>query len=112
MYNRPVFPNEYRMVSFATLFILIIGIVFYHKVEHFSWINALYFCVITLATVGYGDITPKTDIGKLFTVFYVITGIGILAAFINSLLKRAYSRREKKLQEMNKREKKGKARTS
>lgn len=38
--------------------------------------------VVTLATVGYGDFTPKTDAGKLFTVLYVLIGVGILLSFV------------------------------
>ena len=34
--------------------------------EEMSFVNALYFCFVTLTTVGYGDLEPKTDIGKLF----------------------------------------------
>jgi voltage-gated potassium channel len=37
------------------------------------------------ATVGYGDLVPETDLGKLFTVVYVLAGIGILVAFFTAL---------------------------
>lgn len=54
-----------------------IATVFYHWIEQWSWIDAFYFSVITIATVGYGDFSPKTDVGKLFTVFYILLGIGL-----------------------------------
>jgi hypothetical protein len=41
-------------------------------------VDALYFSVVTLTTVGYGDFAPQTDLGKLFTAVYVRLGIGIL----------------------------------
>lgn len=93
--------NTYRLITFAALFMLLLGTVFYHLVEKLSWLNAWYFSVITLATVGYGDITPKTDIGKLFTTFYVLIGIGIIVVFTSTLVKRAGARREKKINERN-----------
>jgi voltage-gated potassium channel Kch len=64
------------------------GTVFYHFVEKFSWVNAWYFCVVTLSTVGYGDIVPRTDIGKLFTTFYIIIGVGIITAFFSATVRR------------------------
>lgn len=56
------------------------GATFYHYVEGWEWLDSFYFTVITLTTIGYGDFTPKTDVGKLFTMVYVfILGLGILS---------------------------------
>lgn len=81
-----------RIIVFATGVILI-GATFYHFVEKLSWVDSIYFTVITLATVGYGDITPVTVAGKIFTIFYVITGVGIFIALANALIKRAQTKR-------------------
>ena len=70
-----------------------VGVVFYHLVESMTWIDAFYFSVITLTTVGYGDIAPQTDAGKLFTVLYVVAGIGIIAVFARLLLENTIHRR-------------------
>jgi voltage-gated potassium channel len=45
-----------------------------------------YFSVVTLARVGYGDFTPKTAEGKVFTIFYIIFGIGAFLAFVNTIM--------------------------
>lgn len=50
--------------------------------------DALNFCVVTLATVGYGDITPTTPMARLFTIFYVLIGINFFIAFVNLLAKK------------------------
>ena len=50
---------------------------FYHLIEKWRYIDSLYFAAATMTTVGYGDITPKTDIGKLFTIVYVFAGVAI-----------------------------------
>lgn len=58
-------------------------------VEGWRWIDALYFSVTTLATVGLGDLAPQTDAGKLFTVMYILTGVGLLVSFLNFMAERA-----------------------
>ena len=65
--------------------LITVGTVFYRRVEDLSWIDSLYFCVITLATVGYGDISPATTAGKIFTMFYVVIGIGIFVALVTQI---------------------------
>lgn len=90
----------FGLVAALALGVLTTGTVFYHFVEKLSWLDAYYFSVITLATVGYGDIVPKTDVGKIFTTFYVLMGIGIIGLFANLLIRRAAintkERREKR----------------
>lgn len=65
--------------------VLLIGVFVYHWLEGWSYLDALYFCVISLATIGYGDLTPTTDIAKVFTIIYVINGIGILLALFDRI---------------------------
>ena len=77
--------KKYQKIILATVSIITIGSIVYHYIEGWSWIDSIYFSAITLTTVGYGDFSPQTDIGKIFTVFYVITGIGLMFSFINSL---------------------------
>lgn len=88
--------RQLRAAAAVALTVLTIGAVFYHYVEKLNWLDAFYFCTITLATVGYGDIVPHTDAGKLFTIFYVIVGVGIIATFANLILKSAVVKRELK----------------
>lgn len=70
----------YRRLTFAAFMIFVFlvgGATFYHNIEGWKMLDALYFSSYTLTTVGYGDFTPKTDLGKMFTIFYVFSGVGV-----------------------------------
>jgi voltage-gated potassium channel Kch len=77
---------SFRGLLLFVVVLIFSGAIFYHRVEGWSYLNAVYFCVVTLATVGYGDYTPKTDIGKVFTIFYIIFGIGSFVVFVNAII--------------------------
>ncbi len=65
-----------------------LGTVVYRYLEDWGWVDSLYFSVITLTSVGYGDLAPSTSGSKLFTVFYILTGLSLLGASLNEIMKR------------------------
>ena len=65
--------------------LLLTGTLFYWRFEDWSIIQSLYFCVVTLTTVGFGDFSPTSDGTQLFTIFYILTGLGILVALLASV---------------------------
>ena len=79
---------EQRGPLLLALSLLIVGTVFYMLVEGWSVVDSVYFCTMSLATVGYGDVVPHTDAGKIFTVVYVLSGIGILVSLFTTLTAR------------------------
>jgi len=81
----------------ALVIMIVIGTVCYHFLEHWSWITSLYFVVATLATVGYGDVHPTNDVTRLFTVVFILVGVGIAAAAITTIGSRYITRRELKV---------------
>lgn len=85
--------HQFALAGVAAVSLLSIGAIFFHFVEHLKWIDAFYFCTVTLTTVGYGDIVPHSDLEKLFIIFYVIIGIGIIATFANLMIKNATLKR-------------------
>ncbi|TQD80967.1 hypothetical protein C1H46_033482 [Malus baccata] len=49
-------------------------------------VDALYFIVVTLCTIGYGDIVPDTTGTKLFTCFFILVGFGFIDILLNGLV--------------------------
>ena len=61
-----------------------------------SMLDAVWWTVATVTTVGYGDIVLVTDTGKIVAIFFRFSGIGILAIFISILGTQFYKRRFEK----------------
>ena len=77
--------KEYRNLLQVTSLFILMGTIVYHYLEGWSWIDSAYFSIITLTTIGYGDFSPQTNAGKLFTIFYILIGIGVILGFINTV---------------------------
>ena len=80
---------ETRGPLFAAFALIVTGTIFYQIIEKWTFVDALYFSVTTLTTVGFGNPAPSTDLGKIFTVFFVISGVGMFLAVINAIGKAA-----------------------
>jgi hypothetical protein len=76
---------EARGALRSAVLLLVTGVFFYSAVEHWTVVDSLYFCVTTLTTVGFGSPAPTTDAGKLFTVLFVLSGVGMFLAVINGI---------------------------
>jgi hypothetical protein len=85
LYREMAKQPETRALMLVAGLVFFVGVVFYVNVERWSVVDAIYFCVVTLGTVGYGDITPTTEAGKLFTVIYIIVGLGVIGGFFATL---------------------------
>lgn len=78
----------YRLLLLAVILLLTFGTFFYHFVEKWSYLNSYFFSVVTLTTVGYGDLVPQTHIGRFVTTLYIFVGIGIIATFAQTVVKK------------------------
>lgn len=65
--------------------LVVSGTLFYWRVEDWTIVESLYFSVVTLTTVGFGDFAPTSDAGQIFTIFYILTGIGVFVALLASV---------------------------
>ncbi|MGI9585748.1 MAG: potassium channel family protein, partial [Acidimicrobiia bacterium] len=70
-----------------------VGTVVYRILEDWSWVDSVYFSVIAVTTIGFGDLTPSSDASKIFTIVYVLLGIAIITTYLNARMKRVSARR-------------------
>ncbi|HBD4337259.1 TPA: two pore domain potassium channel family protein [Enterococcus faecalis] len=79
--------EDTRALFFLLATMLLSGTIFYSTVEKLSPLDSLYLSFMTLTTIGYGDVHPVTDLGKIFTMVYATVGLGIMAMFISVVAK-------------------------
>jgi hypothetical protein len=73
-----LFNPRARPAFIYALVMIGIGAALYHWLEGWSWLDATYFVVITLTTIGYGDFAPTQPITKVITIIYALNGVILL----------------------------------
>lgn len=92
---------KFRLRIFILLLfiIIIVGTFGFMFIESLSPADALYFSIVTITTVGYGDIHPATQAGKILAVVLIITGVGSFLGVVANATEILLDKREKKIRE-------------
>jgi voltage-gated potassium channel len=90
-------PIRFRLTINLIIFlaVLVVGTIAFMLVENRSIIDAFYYIIVTMATVGYGDIVPATSAGKIIAILLIVTGVGTFLGVIANATELMLSRREK-----------------
>jgi len=80
---KKIFHSKIYVAVLLLLAVFIAGVFGYKYISNYTWIDAFYMTVITVTTVGFGEVVPLDDVDKLFTSFLILSSIFILAYAIS-----------------------------
>lgn len=86
--------KRYRYLIYATSSVLLIGVLGFRLIEHWRWIDCLNYAVSTMVTTGNAGVLPKSDIGKIFNVFYMFTSVILILFFVNTMTQHFHEMRK------------------
>ena len=78
--------KPFRTPIILTILITLFGTLGYIWIDHFSLMDALYQTGITFTTVGFGEIAPISQVGRLFTIFLIIAGFAVFSYAVGILV--------------------------
>lgn len=91
--------SGFRLKLFLFLFVsvMLMGTVVFSYLENIDLLDAFYFSIVTVATVGYGDISPRSVGGKILAVGLIVTGVGTFLEVIAGITQVMLKRRDKEI---------------
>lgn len=75
-----------RVVLVVLIAYVVIGIIGFHELEEWTYLDSAYFLVVTFTTVGYGDLSPVTSGGRAFAAMWILLGISAIGFTVSFLV--------------------------
>ncbi|MCX6688136.1 MAG: potassium channel family protein [Methanoregula sp.] len=75
--------------------VVIVGVLGLMAIEGFTPLDSFYFIIVTIATVGYGDIHPITPAGKILAILIILTGVGCFVGVVANAIEHVIDERER-----------------
>jgi voltage-gated potassium channel len=96
--------SKIRLYIILLFSILFLGSLSFSLIEGVSLVDAFYFILVTVSTVGFGDISPKTELGKILVLVIIVGGVGtfvrVLAGFSEMVFNRKNELRRQQKQRL------------
>ena len=87
-----LFTSRIYIAIILLIGVIAIGILGFKFMAHYSWVDAIYMTVITITTVGFGEVQPLDDFSKIFTIFLILTSVVIVGFAISVISEYILSR--------------------
>ena len=87
-----IFRTKFYTTVFLLFALLFVGVLGFKIVSHYSWIDAFYMTIITITTVGFGEVHPLDDTAKIFTIFLILAGVVILGYALSIITEYIFSK--------------------
>ncbi|MBW2997711.1 potassium channel family protein, partial [Candidatus Woesearchaeota archaeon] len=100
---RVSFRTKVLLAVFTVLVLIIVGTVVYRVLEGWGFVDSAYFTMITLTTIGYGDLVPTTAASKMFTAFFAFAGVAVFLFALSILADYYFGQRAQSLEKQVKR---------
>ena len=81
-----------KVCGLSILAVLTAGVMGYHFIEGWPWLECLYMTIITITTVGFGEIQPLSDAGRAFPILLIVVGVGTVAIAISIMFETFFQR--------------------
>lgn len=82
---RRIIESKIRLAIVLIFLVILSGIIGFRFLYDYTWIDALYMTIITLSTVGYGEVQPMGAYGKIFTSVFIISGLFIFGFGLSTI---------------------------
>lgn len=86
------FGNLFLLEVGVIVLLIVIGSLLFHRIEHHGFLDSMYFMVMTMSTIGYGDITPHTEAGKWLVMIYALMGVPLFVSLSGIILENRFNR--------------------
>lgn len=73
-----IFKTKFYTTIFLLFALVFVGVIGFKIISDYSWIDAFYMTIITITTVGFGEVHPLDDTAKIFTILLILAGVVIL----------------------------------
>ncbi|WP_166965761.1 potassium channel family protein [Yeosuana marina] len=100
------FKKKIYIAIFLLLVVLIFGVLGFRVISHYTWIDAIYMTVITITTVGFGEVIPLDQNAKIFTIFLILISLIVVGYALSTITEYILSKnnieelKQKKMQKL------------